>query len=291
VVVGNGAAELIKSLCESLCESGGKVGVVLPTFEEYPNRLPQNQRVAYIPQNADFSYTADDLIGYFSDKDVNALVLINPDNPSGNYIDKAGISKLLDWSKDKGITLIADESFCDFADEYPLNTLIDSDIISAYENLVVVKSISKSYGVPGLRLGVLVSSDLELIQRIKKDVAIWNINSFGEFYMQIEEKYKSDYEYSLSEMRKTRANFICDLNKTGKVRVIPSQSDFVTAEIVSGITAKELTTILLFKHGILIKDLSAKISEITDSGKQYVRIAVRNAEDNARLIHALEGLI
>ena len=101
------------------------------------------------------------------------------------------VLRLADWAQEKGIRLILDESFADFADEAD-NTFIRQDLLDRYRGLYVVKSISKSYGVPGLRLGVLASGDQDLIAALKKDVAIWNINSFAEFYMQIEEKYKKD---------------------------------------------------------------------------------------------------
>lgn len=133
---------------------------------------------------------------YFSDKNLNALVLINPDNPSGNYIPKQDALMLIRWCKLKGIKIVLDESFVDFAEEKD-STLIVQEIIDEYENLIIVKSISKSYAVPGIRLGVLVSTDLQLLTLLKKEVAIWNINSFGEFYMQIAEKYKGDYSIGL----------------------------------------------------------------------------------------------
>ena len=131
---------------------------------------------------------AEDLISYFSDKDISTLVLINPDNPTGSYIPKEGLLRLIEWTKENGVKLVVDESFADFADE-PDNTLIDEAVINDNPHLFVMKSISKSFGVPGLRLGVLVSSDADAISSIKKDVSIWNINSFGEFYLQIYEKY------------------------------------------------------------------------------------------------------
>ena len=83
ILVGNGAAELIKALTIQML---GKVGIVRPTFEEYPNRLMEEQIVAYEPQRLDFRYTADDLMDYFEGKQIWSLVLINPDNPTGNYI-------------------------------------------------------------------------------------------------------------------------------------------------------------------------------------------------------------
>lgn len=139
---------------------------------------------------------------FFADSDLEMLIVVNPDNPSGNYIPKCDLLRLCEWARKKGMRLLIDESFCDFSDEED-NTLISEQILNRYENLIVIKSISKSYGVPGIRLGVIASGDEELIARIKKDVSIWNINSFGEFYMQIAEKYQKDYKTALVQFRKS----------------------------------------------------------------------------------------
>ena len=279
VLVGNGAAELIKSLMGFL---DGKVGFARPTFEEYPNRYDKERTVSFMPQNADYSYTADDLMEFFGDKDIDNLLIVNPDNPSGNYIPKADILRLIEWSKEKGIKLIIDESFVDFADEED-SSIIDQEILDANKQLYVMKSISKSYGVPGLRLGILASGDTELIAAMKKDVAIWNINSFAEFYMQIEEKYKKAYQEALVLIRAERKRFMQELSEIKGIRVIPSQANYVMVELASGLSAKAVTKALLIKDNILIKELTGKIQ-----GKEYLRIAVRNTADNNRLIEALK---
>lgn len=279
ICVGNGAAELIKSLMEML---DGTTGFVRPTFEEYPNRY--DEQVNFYPTTTDFSYTADDLINFYADKKIDNLVIVNPDNPTGNYIDKANVLKLIAWCKEKSIKVVIDESFVDFADEADC-TLLDQSIISGNEHLYIVKSISKSYGVPGLRLGIVASGDAELISRIKKDVAIWNINSFAEFYMQIEEKYKSDYAASLAKIKAERHRFVEELSKIEGIVVIPSQANYIMVEITDKFTAKELTKQMLIKNNILIKDLSKKV--VVDN-RQFVRIAVRDTNDNNVLLKALK---
>ncbi|MBR2836038.1 MAG: aminotransferase class I/II-fold pyridoxal phosphate-dependent enzyme [Coriobacteriales bacterium] len=280
ILVGNGAAELIKSLLSHL---SGKVGFIRPTFEEYPNRYDRENSVDFIPDNWDYSYTVDDVIEYFEDKDINNLILINPDNPSGNYIPKAGLCRLIDWAQHKNIKLIVDESFADFSDELD-NTLITQDVLSANPHLYVMKSISKSYGVPGLRLGVLASGDTETIAKMKKDVAIWNINSFAEFYMQIEEKYKKDYVVALEKVRAERKRFQAELAKITGVRVIPSQANFIMIELEEGISPKDLLKRLMIKHNILVKELATKTN-----GRNYLRIAVRNTADNNALMEAMKA--
>ena len=274
IVIGNGAAELIKSLMESL---NGKTGFVRPTFEEYPNRYEDS--VSYVPDNPDYSYKADDLMAFFEDYKIENLVVVNPDNPSGNYIPKKDVLRLIDWSKEKGIKLVIDESFVDFADEEN-SSIIDQDILDANPHLYVMKSISKSYGVPGIRLGVLASGDVEMIARMKKDVAIWNINSFGEFFMQIFEKYRKAYAAALVQIREERNRFQEELKKIKGIRVIPSQANYVMVEIDRD--PKELTKVMLIKHNLLIKELSGKTE-----GKKYLRLAIRDTEDNNKLLAAL----
>ena len=281
VIVGNGAAELIKSLMERFT---GRLGMAFPTFQEYPNRKAEKDVVPYFVTNDEFRYTAKNLMDFYEDKDIEVLSLINPDNPSGNYIRREDVLKLSEWCEKKNIRFVVDESFVDFVDEEETTTLLDAEILKANPNLIVVKSISKSYGVPGLRLGVLASSDEELIAEMKKDVAIWNINSFAEFYLQIYEKYAKDYAKAIEKFKQTRAAYIKDLQALSGLRVLPTQANYVLCEVTSGVTSRKLAEDLL-EENILIKDLSTKKGF---DGKNYIRLAVRDEKDNAILVEALK---
>lgn len=280
ILVGNGAAELIKAL---MSDFTGKLGIIRPTFEEYSHRYNEEDLVVYWPGNDDFRYSTQDLIDFFGKKEIENLVLINPDNPSGNYIPKQQLLELIAWAKVKGIKLVIDESFVDFADEQD-PTLIEQSILDNNENLYVIKSISKSYGVPGLRLGILASGDAATISRLKKDVAIWNINSFAEFYMQIAEKYQKDYFAALERFKGERVRYFQQLSQIPGLRVIPSQANYIMAEVTTGMTAKELNRRLIVNHDILIKNLVEKIKQ---DGRQYIRLAVKTTEENDNLIAAL----
>ena len=284
VVPGNGAAELIKAVMESL---PGKVGIIYPTFEEYPNRRLGTDVEIFYPQNEDFSYTKDDIVDYFSQHPVRTLLIINPDNPSGNFIPVGDLLLLVQWCAEKEMRLIVDESFVDFAQGYPNNTLMHDDILASSPNLMVMKSISKSYGVPGLRLGVLASADTDLIARIRKAVSIWNINSFAEFYMQIFGKYIADYDDACQQFFKERERFEKKLRQIPFLRVIPSEANYFLCEVISGISSSELAIRLLKESNILVKDCSYKKAF---KGKDYVRIAIRNSHDNDQLIEALHQL-
>lgn len=284
VVVGNGAAELIKSLVEN---TSGNIGMAIPTFEEYPNRIDENRIISFLPSNKDYSYTANDLISFYNDKDISTLFLINPDNPSGNYIYKDDVLKLSKWAHKKGVTFVVDESFVDFADTEETETLLDESILKNNPKLIVIKSISKSYGVPGFRLGLLATDNKDLVTFMKKDVSIWNINSFAEFYLQIFEKYKDDFDYGITKFKAVREKYAKDLSSIGNLRVIPSHANYILCEIIGGISATDVTKELLDKHSIFIKDLSNK----NGFSDEYIRVAVKRPEENELLVNALKELL
>lgn len=285
ICVGNGAAELIKSLMENQIK--GKVGIVYPTFEEYPNRLDPERIIQYIPNNKDFKYGEEDIFDFFKEKNISTLLLINPDNPSGNFIKRQNILNIINWCKEKHITIIIDESFVDFTDDYTNNSLLNDKILENNPNLFVIKSISKSYGVPGLRLGIIASGNTEAICKIKKDVSIWNINSFAEFYMQIFGKYEKEYNASCDKFIEERNRFFKDLKNIPWLRVIPSQANYFLCELTNMYTASELSKILLCKFNILIKDCGTK-KAFKDNN--YIRIAIRDRNDNIKLYNALKEL-
>ncbi|MBR3472508.1 MAG: aminotransferase class I/II-fold pyridoxal phosphate-dependent enzyme [Prevotella sp.] len=281
VMVGNGAAELIKSLMEN---TEGRFGVVYPTFEEYPHRLQREQIVSFVPQGPDLAYTADDLIQFFGQHAVDTLLLINPDNPTGNFIPRADVVRLAQWCQEKGIRLVVDESFVDFSTDFQTNSLLDNATLESLPGLIVMKSISKSFGVPGLRLGVMASSDTALIDRLKKDVAIWNINSFAEYYMQIFGKYTGDYTRACRKFLAERDRFRRRLAEVSYLRVLPSQANYFCCEVQAPLTSAELTHRLLEEFNILIKDCNTKTAL---QGRNFIRISVRNRHDNDQLVEAL----
>ena len=283
IVPGNGAAELIKILMDNL---NGKLGVIRPSFEEYPNRY-QGEVVTFIPQNSDFRYTGQDIIDYYANKDIANLLLINPDNPSGNFIPKDDILKVADWCKLNQVRFIVDESFVDFSEDYEICSMLDDTILESYPNMIVVKSISKSYGVPGLRLGIMASADEILIKEAKKYVSIWNINSFAEFFMQIFTKYSKDYHKACGSFQAERADFLSKLYEIPFIHVMPTQANFVLCEVKEPYSSMEIVKRMLREHNILLSACSAKKGL---QGGKYLRIAIRGHQDNARLIEAFKQL-
>jgi histidinol-phosphate/aromatic aminotransferase/cobyric acid decarboxylase-like protein/choline kinase len=282
IIVGNGASELIAALLEySKC----RTGIMLPTFEEYTNRMPKELLKVGLPSNNDFTYTIEDLekltVG------VEQLIIVNPNNPTGQLIPISDLLKLIKRLEVLNKRVILDESFIDFSESESNNSLLNSRLLENYPNLIVVKSISKSYGVPGFRLGVLATSNKNLLDAIKSKLPVWNINSYGEFFMQIFNKYESSYHNACKSFEKERNRFLQELQRIEFLRVIPSKANFFLCEVKIPHNSKSLTDQLLVKYNILIKDCSAKQGF---EGKSFVRIAVRNKTDNDKLINVLSNV-
>lgn len=280
VVVGNGAAELIASYAQIKKE---KVVVPYPTFNEYPERFGEENVIWYKVQE-DFSYTTENVFDFAVKNDAQSILLINPENPSGHFFKFDEVCSLAKKMMDAGKTLILDESFADFAQKDLRFSFISEKLIEKYPNVVVIKSISKSYGVPGLRLGLLVSKDEELIYKIQRNTSIWNINSFAEYFLQIFDKHKKTYTQACDKIADERKRFSEELSKIEGLRIFPSQANYVLAELVNGKTSEELVEKMLDKHNIFMKDLSTKKGF---DGKQFMRITVRNQSDDDKFLEAL----
>ncbi len=281
IVVGNGAAELIKSFGEMVT---GKTAIPYPTFNEYPARFCNSETVE-IPVNKDtFEYSVEDILKTVDDNNATNVLLINPDNPTGHFIKKEDLFRLLNELKSRNVQLIFDESFIDFAEPEVRYTLIDETIIEKYPNLVILKSISKSYGVPGLRLGVLVSAKSELVQEVQKNNSIWNINSFAEYFLQIYDKYKSSYKESCDKLAAERIRFSKNLSEIKDIQVFPSQANYIMCKYTGTKTVTEITENLLQEHNLLVKNLTRKYG----CGAKYMRLAVIAPENNDDLILALK---
>ena len=284
VVVGNGAAELISVLGDEL--KADRIGVPVPTFEEYLKRFSSGDVVTYSPSSRDFIPEVARLRRVIDETD--ALVLVNPDNPSGQCLPVDDVLALARYAEDGGKRLILDESFVDFADPDLCTSLVNRDVLGQYPNLVIVKSISKSYGVPGARLGVMASSDTDLMQRVRERTPIWNINSFGEYFLQIIGKYEENYAEACQLIRTERLRFQDELAGIPGFRVIPSQANYVLCELAGTLSSREFAERALAEHSMLVRDCTAKVG--FDEG-QYIRVAVKSPEDNDEFVRAAHSVV
>ena len=177
VVVGNGAAQLIKSIMK---EMKGKIGIVYPTFEEYPNRLNKDAIVPFYATRKDYNYTAEDLKTYFGDKKIEYLGY-QPRQPFRQFHYDQRDYQIGTMVQGQDIHIIIDESFVDFSEDFENNSLLHNEILEAYPNLKVIKSISKSYGVFWTAPWHISFLRNRTYQPYQERCIHLNINSFGEY--------------------------------------------------------------------------------------------------------------
>jgi histidinol-phosphate/aromatic aminotransferase/cobyric acid decarboxylase-like protein/choline kinase len=283
-LVGNGASELISGLMKEL---DGPVGIHVPTFDEYMERAKPGQLIEFRSADRDFHYGADDILEFVTANKIANYILINPDNPTGHFLAKLDVLALSEKLQKKNVRLILDESFADFVDGTAEHSFLAASHLEKHKNLVVIKSISKSYGVPGLRLGIMATSDGELLKKVWKHVSIWNINSFAESFLQIIDKYKNDFQAGCRQIAEERARFFAELQKIDFLHPFLSKANYILCQLKGDRTSGELAKELLNEKWIFIKDCAGKKGFPEGS---YVRLTVRDRQDNDFLLAALKSL-
>ena len=282
IVVGNGAAELIAAVGRLV---SGTVALSVPTFNEYMRCFSGCRFAKIDTRPAGYQLSRDALLRAAVDADL--VVVVNPENPSGSLLARDDLAAVVEFCGSRGKRVVVDESFMDFADPERAHTLLTSDLLRKHPHVSVIKSVSKSYGVPGLRLGVLASGDPAWLAEIRRVLPVWNINSFGEYFLQIYPAHRAQYRESCRRIRAERERFREDLAGVPFLQVYPSQANYFLCAVRAPRTSLEITRFLLSRHGILIKDLAGK--EGFEHG-QFIRVAVRNEADNRQLVAALREL-
>ena len=281
LLVGNGAAELINTLGRTI---SGKAALPIPSFNEYVRCFPDCEILPI--RSAEHGFRFDMPALREAASVCGSLFIINPDNPSGAFLTKEELLELCELCKIHGTRLVVDESFVDFAERDKRFTMLDNDVLERYPNLVVIKSISKSYGVPGLRLGVCASADTALMERLRGLLPVWNINSFCEYFCQIFGLYAQQYAAACDEICVQRRKMAEKLAAYPFLTPYPSQANYILCR-VDGMSSTSLTRKLLREHDILIKDLSTKNGF---DGQSFIRVAVRDEADNEALYRALDAV-
>jgi len=285
VVVGNGSSQLIQIFAKNILK--GTLAVPLPTFNEYERTLGKMQIIPYLTERDQFQLNLQEYGKHIRQNKIGISLLINPDNPTGYAVRKESLLAFLDSIKDKTQIFILDESFTDLVDGVGKNTLLQQRILEQYPFVVIVRSLSKEFGVAGLRLGVLASGNNELISSVQEKLPIWNVNSLAEFFIESFLKYRDEYKLSVEKVIQNRNVLYEELAQTPFLKPYPSFANFVFCKVEGGLTASLLRERLFMSHNMLIKDCSNKSGLEPD---RYVRIASRTSEENRRLLNALGSL-
>jgi histidinol-phosphate/aromatic aminotransferase/cobyric acid decarboxylase-like protein len=269
VIALNGAAQVYPILKNML--AGKNVLIPGPTFGEYTRIF---DKVETYSDNVGIDL--EELESKIPQNDV--VVFVNPNNPTGTVIQSEAILEIINRNPEK--FYIIDESFIEFADTL---SVIDSLEVLNRDNVLVIRSMSKSYGLPGIRLGFVYSTSMELINTISKEVPIWNLNSVAEFFLEIILKNKRSLENSFSKTIADRSHFREKLLEIGVFEnVYSSGANFILISICQNkYDVSSLVEYLLREEAIYIKDVSDKFK---DDSKHFFRLAVRLPVENNRLV-------
>ena len=253
---------------------GQRVLIPEPTFGEYSRMFPDAARYRDRP-GLDWA----EIESKAADADV--VVFVNPNNPTGSTVRTEDIVDLARGNP--STTVVVDESFIDFSDEPSIVPYLGREPLP---NVLVIKSLSKSLGVPGLRTGALLTSNPDLAERIRQEIPIWNLSSVAENFFEVMLKHRTALEASFARTAADREHLaqLCAASPLVDV-VHPSGGDFLLVRLtVDAAGADRLARTLAEQHGVLVKDVSAKMAD----GQGYWRLAVRRPEDHARLMAALD---
>jgi histidinol-phosphate/aromatic aminotransferase/cobyric acid decarboxylase-like protein/choline kinase len=266
----NGASQIYPVLAR-LWENR-KALIPQPTFGEYPVTFPNHRtyqdRGAVNPAELDPA-------------DCGVVVFVNPNNPTGTVTDRQTMYEYA--RRHPQVIVLVDESFAAFSPGGTVIELLEHDPLP---NILIVTSLSKVLGMPGLRLGYVYSCDEQLIESIEASIPIWNLNSVAEFAMEILLKHRDSLRDSIARTIADREEFSRRLAELPIVEsVYPSGGDFLLVRLNSSAAdAASLASDLLREHSIYVREISSRF----DDGAGWLRLAVRLPEENQRLCSLLK---
>jgi histidinol-phosphate/aromatic aminotransferase/cobyric acid decarboxylase-like protein/choline kinase len=279
ICAANGASEIISILRDSF---GWTFTVFTPTFEEYIRGNANSRLVDMIWEGGEMEFPIEQLDEIES---TDAYILVSPNNPLGLNMRFSTLERMAKSLKDKNKKLVLDISFADFSDDFDY-LYSDLQIFKRLpDNVIFIKSMGKSHGIPGLRLGFLLSKDTKIIKKLNDALPIWNINSIAEFFLQNLEKYKAEYLCSLTKIRQDRESLYTHLSQIVDLKVIKSQANFITFQILNPKYDVHLLAItLLEKQNIFVKVISGKAGM---NGLSFIRVSVKSEKENLNLVNAI----
>lgn len=289
IFVGNGAIEAIQAVMHTFVEK--KVCVIIPTFSSYYEFVRKDTEVIYyslIKEN-NFILDVEHFVQFVKDNNVGSIVLINPNNPNGGYLNKLDLDYLMENLKSLK-NIIIDESFIHFAYEnLELSQISSEELIAKYNNLTIIKSMSKDFGIAGIRAGYAIMHE-DRVSRLLSNGYLWNVSGLANYFFQIygEKEFLLEYDIARKKYIMNTLMFLSELNSIEEIKVYPSKANFALVEILNGQSSNEFSMNLLINNGVYIRDCSDKIG----LKGEFVRIASRSFEENLTIIkgvkHALK---
>ena len=277
ITCGNGGADLLFRLAFGM--KPRKVLLPVPAFVEYEEALrTAGAGITYHRMDRDL-IPKEDLISEITE-DYDMLVLCNPNNPTGLLLDREYLLKVLDQAKKAGVYLMLDECFleiCRGEENYTLKPYLEE-----YDNLIILKSFTKLYALPGIRLGYLLSSNPEVIEAVNRAGQSWSVSSLAQeagicalSLKDYKERVIDTVEQELAYMKKEMAGL--------PIRLYDGRANYLFFRA----PGREDLDRKLEKRGFMIRNCSNYVN----LGRDYWRVAVKDHASNRKLIRALKDIL
>jgi threonine-phosphate decarboxylase len=284
IVVGNGAAELIKIVSGHLAK---KMIVPVPSFNEYVNAVPAGHAIEYPLATPSFQLDVEKFGAKIIEAKADIAVVVTPNNPTSLAVPKADLIYLAKKLSKHNCQLIIDESFIDFVEDRDQATM-ESEL-EKYPNVAIFKSMSKAYGICGIRLGYMLTANLAFAEAVRQGIHIWNINGIAEEFLRILPNFQDDFIESCKLVRRDRDTFYQDLKTTMGGFVYKPDANYIFYRLPdSAPSAVDVTKKLFIDHNMYIKHCQGKTMP---DGDRYLRIASRTQKENTNLVSALASII
>ena len=281
IVVANGASELISSISGTLINN---MAIPVPTFEEYTNRVKAlDKQISPFLLTGDFHLDTQEFISHIHASGANSVVIVNPNNPTGTLTQRDEMVDLISKLSYLDLVLV-DESFIEFSQAVPNPSVVD--LVDKYPNLMIIKSMSKNYGVPGLRLGYIVSGNTLHVEQLRQSIPIWSINSIAQAFLENLGQYQAEFFVSCQHVIASTQTLFHDLERIIEVKPYPTEGNYILCELGAEMTGHQVGTMLLQEYGILISDRGNK----SGLASNFIRIASRTDEENSRVAAALKNI-
>jgi threonine-phosphate decarboxylase len=282
LIIGNGATELIGLINMTLID---RIAVPIPTFGEYIEKMKdlRNAELYALDPDDRYQLRLDHYLAWVHQRKLECLLVINPGNPTGQFIPLDEMVEFLHRARDLELVIV-DESFIDFSGETIPSLL---PIADQFTNLLIVRSMSKHCGVPGLRLGYCYSANLYILNRLRRFVPTWNLNTLAQYFLSLLPDTTASYHESRKRLIHDVRHLYEELRTIPSLEVYPTGANFVLFKVQNGMTAHELQTRLLIQHEMYVRDCTNKLG----MDAFHIRVASQGREKDTRLVDALRTLV
>ena len=290
IFIGNGAIEIIQAVIQRF--AGKKILINIPTFSSYYEFIEDDQVIVYnkLKKENNYELDVDDYLKKVSTEKPDTIVLINPNNPNGGYFNFKTLQHILKSATASGVkTIILDESFIHFAYEDNEYKLIDtSGLINDYDNLVILKSMSKDFGIAGVRSGYAIMSKAR-VNALLKNGYLWNTNGFSEYFFRLYTRADFAYNYESTRIKYIleTIDFMKDLKNIDGLTVYPSHANFAMVELPANCPTVDFVSAMLIRHGVYLRNCDDKIG----LEGNFIRVASRTKAENNHIIAGLKDIL